>query len=148
MATSPIAIKVQNTKTCIIRNCKNPRLESFKTTKKGKTYFSYSVCHEHWMNRMRERWDALPARYVDHRGYVLIRPPDGGRRIAEHRWVMERKLGRPLRKEESVHHINGDKTDNSPDNLELWVGAIRNGQRARDITCPHCGNGYSENPIL
>ena len=35
----------------------------------------------------------------------------------EHRLVAEEKLGRPLRKGEVVHHIDGDYKNNDPDNL-------------------------------
>lgn len=84
----------------------------------------------------RERW-------LTHDGYVALFSPDHKPGwVKEHRVVMERKLGRPLVKGESVHHINGIRHDNRPENLELWLGAIRYGQRATDVICPHCGVAY------
>lgn len=38
-----------------------------------------------------------------------------------HRRVAEKKLGRPLEKGEIVHHKDGDKLNNSPDNLEVMT---------------------------
>jgi hypothetical protein len=46
---------------------------------------------------------------------------------------MEEHLGRPLRPEENIHHINGVKDDNRLDNLELWVTSQPSGQRPADI---------------
>lgn len=46
-----------------------------------------------------------------------------GRRIHEHRYIMEQHLGRPLLATEHVHHKDGDGLNNDPSNLELLTVA-------------------------
>ena len=43
-----------------------------------------------------------------------------GKKIDEHRLVMEENLGRKLELSEVVHHIDGDKSNNDLDNLQLF----------------------------
>ena len=70
------------------------------------------------------------SRWFDHNGYAMVRRD--GANVFEHRYVMEGVLGRPLWPDERVHHLNGDRTDNRPENLELWSTAQPAGQRVED----------------
>lgn len=63
---------------------------------------------------------------IHSQGYRIVLAPghpnaDQYGRIYEHRLVASASLGRPLADGESVHHKNGDRTDNRPENLEVFA---------------------------
>ncbi len=76
-------------------------------------------------------------------GYIKVLTKDHPRAdssgyVMEHIIVMERLLGRHLEPHERVHHKNGVRSDNRPENLELWLmkpGSMKDpaGQRLTDL---------------
>jgi hypothetical protein len=66
-------------------------------------------------------------RTIASNGYVLVKTPnhpnaDVRGYVYEHRLIAEQKIGRYLEKGEIVHHKDGNKQNNNPDNLEVVNG--------------------------
>ena len=77
-----------------------------------------------------------PGKWRTTHGYTSLKVD--GKKVLEHRIVMEQKIGRKLLPSERVHHINGVRDDNRPENLELWIskGSSKKdpaGQRLEDL---------------
>lgn len=109
--------------------------------------------HRHLLTRLNKGRPRGLGRGINNRGYVrcYIRDDDpmsvmayhihGHPYILEHRLVMARHLGRPLKRNETIHHINGDKTDNRLENLQLRQGRHGSGVVMR---CRCCGSNDIE----
>ena len=72
------------------------------------------------------------------RGYRFLQV--NGVSIPEHRYVMAQHLGRPLRRDEHIHHRNHDRSDNRLENLKIVTLAEHTSlHRSHRKPCWFCG---------
>lgn len=99
-------------------------------------------CNTHYLRARRLGTTELPkrehrAKWRNEGGYVVLYRPSHPMsssvgHLFEHRLVMAEHLGRALSADENVHHVNGDRSDNRIENLELWSTRQPTGQRVEE----------------
>ena len=130
----PAEIRAPRPAECVLEGC-------------SRTPVGRGLCRMHYerQRKGKEVGDSAPLRRARGEGtvangYRIITV--GGRSCMEHRVLMEQLLGRPLLRHETVHHLNGDRSDNTvagpldgdfrSGNLQLWSTWQPAGQRVRD----------------
>jgi len=89
--------------------------------------------HPHWKGGRWQSSGYIQA-HVDSSDQMSVMRNNSGY-VLEHRLVMARQLGRPLLPTETVHHVNGVRDDNRPENLQLRVGRHGKGTALRCLDC-------------
>ena len=87
------------------------RLEQLQNTPVSKGTIKRLYGQDHWNYK---------GGHVTGAGYRIIYDKNGKRRY-EHRYIAEQIIGRPLETDEVVHHIDGNRSNNAPDNLEIMT---------------------------
>ena len=128
---NPLGLAPQKNRTCEVSGCE-------------KKHIAKGMCSMHYRRFcLYGDVNARPGKprsnktEISQGGYIKIYEPEhpnsnGNGYILEHRKVMSQMLNRPLLDSEQVHHKNGDRQDNRPENLELWSVRQPPGQKIED----------------
>jgi hypothetical protein len=114
-------MKTIRAKTCQVEGC-------------AEKHYGHGLCKAHWTRfRNYGRFSLIRALNgqgtLTRNGYVLISV--SGKRKYERIYLAEKALGRSLPKGAHVHHVNGNKSDNSPGNLVVCHNALYHALIAR-----------------
>lgn len=135
-----IATEFGVTRTVISRRFEKYRIKKLDPMT-AKTVFGSGENHGNWKG----------GRVVQN-GYYMVYCPEHPKAMSgyvyEHRLVMERHLGRYLKKDEIVHHKNRNKQDNRLENLEVLTPAEHNRVHRKELIESRWGERYAKSCSL
>jgi len=105
--------------------CKSCGSDENIITYKHAKFLGY--CKKCMYKKLRFNHNQIESKKHKHRdGYIYLRgqkyinhPRYSTNGLLEHVYIMEKRIGRPIREDEEIHHKNEIKDDNRPENLEL-----------------------------
>jgi hypothetical protein len=93
---------------------------------------------------------------INHNGYIEVYSPNhhrarGNGYVFEHIIVLEEKIGRRLKENEHCHHIDGNKTNNTTDNLMVidikeHAKIHKKERKGAILICPNCKKEFYRKP--
>ncbi len=124
-ADSLLKEKKKEKRTCKIEGC-------------GKMVYLAGKCKEHYLDGRALREEKMRGkRWVSTNGYEYTYDDELKPKLY-HRYLMEQKIGRPLLRKEKVAHRDGDRLNNTIENLVLVVGGVV----VSEISCPNCNHSF------
>lgn len=125
--------------------------------KKDKNYCNASCSQKDRLRSPEDHPNWKGGKRYNHNGYIEVLMPEhhrarGNGYVFEHIIVLENKIGRRLNSDEHTHHLDGNKSNNDPDNLVVLKASEHSvvtaaERRAKNmIPCDHCGTPSYKKP--
>lgn len=117
----------------------------------GKTYKRKRSSNKVCSSECARKYNSMNAKhkvYMEN-GYLVEHKKGYNKKgnVKQHRRIMEEYLGRPLNPDEIVHHINGIKTDNRIENLQVMTWSEHSSMHRKEEIAngKHLFGGYHNN---